>query len=278
VPGAPAYVRFGPFHRTAHALLMTSFLGLAATGLPLKYSHYEWAKQLAWLLGGFGSTGIWHRIFGVLMLGCLAVYVILLARRFREERRAGTARAGVLFSPDSPVPHWRDIRDFFRMVGWFLGLGPKPTFERWAYWEKFDFWGACSDVILIGTTGLVLWFPNLFCTFLPGSALNYAKVIHSTLALLATGFVFAIHFITTHFRAEKFPADVSVFTGLVSEEEFKHERPELFERLSREGELEKLRTEVPSRRHLWLITIGGLLAYFAGLALLAAMVIAALGG
>ena len=36
------------------------------------------------------------------------------------------------------------------MLGWFVGLGPKPTFERWAYWEKFDFWGACTDIIIIG--------------------------------------------------------------------------------------------------------------------------------
>ena len=86
------------------------------------------------------------------------------------------------------------------MAKWFVGRGPRPTFERWAYWEKFDFFGASSDIILIGTSGLILWFPNWFCTFLPGEAVNVAKVVHSTLALLATGFVFAIHFFGTHFR------------------------------------------------------------------------------
>ena len=59
----------------------------------------------------------------------------------------------------------------------------KPTFERWAYWDKFDFWGAIADVIIIGSTGLILWFPNLFCLFLPGVTLNIAKVIHSTQAV-----------------------------------------------------------------------------------------------
>ena len=278
VPGGVAYVRFSPFHRWAHFLLLVSFLGLAATGLPLKYSEFDWAKTLARVLGGFESTGTWHRFFAVITFCCFSGYVALLVNRYRSGRSRGTSRRELLFGPDSPLPNVRDLKDLLKMFRWFVGLGPRPTFERWAYWEKFDFWGACSDVILIGTTGLILWFPNLFCTILPGSALNYAKVIHSTLALLATGFVFAIHFITTHFRADKFPADVSVFTGLVSEEEFKYERPELFERLSREGELKNLRTTAPSRRRLWLITIGGLMAYFAGLALLAAMVIAALGG
>ena len=102
---------------------------------------------------------------------------------------------------------------------WFIGLGPRPTFERWAYWEKFDFWAVWADVVMIGTTGLIIWFPNLFCSSLPGAVLNIAKVIHSTQALLATGFLFAVHFFNAHLRAEKFPAEMSVLTGLVGEEE-----------------------------------------------------------
>jgi hypothetical protein len=50
---------------------------------------------------------------------------------------------------------------------------------------------------------LILWFPNFFCAFLPGQTLAVSKVIHSTQALLATGFVFAIHFFSTHFRPDK---------------------------------------------------------------------------
>ena len=36
-PGETAYVRFVSFHRIGHTIMMTSFLGLALTGLPLKY-------------------------------------------------------------------------------------------------------------------------------------------------------------------------------------------------------------------------------------------------
>ena len=128
---------------------------------------------------------------------------------------------------------------------WFVGLGPRPTFERWAYWEKFDFFGAASDTTLLGVTGLILWFPNLFCLFLPGEAVNIAKVVHSTLALLATGFVFAIHFFATHFRPDKFPMDMSILTGIVSEEEMHHERPEYLERLRAEGRIEELQATAP---------------------------------
>ncbi|HOS87696.1 MAG TPA: aminotransferase class I/II-fold pyridoxal phosphate-dependent enzyme, partial [Burkholderiaceae bacterium] len=35
------------------------------------------------------------------------------------------------------VPDIRDIRDMFL---WFFNRGPMPKFDRWTYWEKFDFW------------------------------------------------------------------------------------------------------------------------------------------
>lgn len=276
VPGQTAYVRFVRYHRMAHLLLLVSFLGLALTGLPLKYSQYQWAKTLAYWLGGFESTGLWHRVFGLVTFGCFAAYIVRLGRTYRAARREKTPIRRVLFGPDSLLPRLRDFKDFARMLGWFAGVSRKPTFERWAYWEKFDFWGACADITIIGSTGLILWFPNLFCTVLPGMTLNVAKVIHSTLALLATGFVFAIHFFATHLRPDKFPADLSVLVGLVSEEEMKQERPEYLERLRRDGKLEQLQAIVPPRAQLWLTRLGGLLALVAGLGLLLSMIIAGL--
>ena len=92
--------------------------------------------------------------------------------------------------------------------------------------------------------------PQSFHPLPAGRRLNIAKVIHSEEALLATGFIFAIHFFNTHLRAEKFPMDMAVLTGLVSEEEMKEERPEYLARLREEGQLESLRDTAPSRtRH-----------------------------
>ena len=278
VPGTIAYTRFGPFHRVAHTVMVLSFLGLALTGLPLKYSQQGWAHVVAAAFGGFESTGSAHRVFAVVNLGCLVVYMFRMLGRLVAGPPGGGSRMAVVFGPDSPVPNLRDAKDFFRMVRWFFGLGPKPTFERWTYWEKFDFWGACADIVIIGATGLVLWFPNLFCAYLPGKTLNIAKVIHSTQALLATGFVFAIHFFSTHLRPEKFPMDMSMLTGRVSEEDLHEERPEYLERMRREGRLEDLKTHVPPRDVLGLSLFGGAVALFAGLSLLAGILLAALGG
>jgi len=154
-------------------------------------------------------------------------------------------------------------------------MGPKPTFERWTYWEKFDLWAASADICLIGTTGLILWFPNEFCAFLPGQALNIADVIHGKLALLATGFVFAIHFFSANLRPEKFPMDISILTGVVSEHEMEEERPDMVRRLRETGRLEEHVTETPPARRLFFAILGGFIALSMGLALLAAILLAA---
>lgn len=273
-PGNRAYVRFRPVHRIAHTVLMTSFLGLALTGLPLQYSSYGWAQSVSGMLGGFSSTGLWHRVFGIANFCCLVFYVIWFGSRLIIGPKTGVNRVRYLFGPDSPVPNRRDLSDFAKMLRWFVGLGPKPIFERWTYWEKFDLWAASADIVLIGTSGLILWFPNQFCSFLPGKALNIADLIHGKLALLATGFVFAVHFFSTHLRPEKFPMDVSILTGLVSEEEMEEERPELVRRLRESSQLEQHIAKVPRASHLMLAMVCGFVALGLGLALLVGILIA----
>ncbi len=275
-PEQPAYVRFEPIHRILHVIVIVSFLGLALTGLPLKYYDQPWAKTLASAFGGFDRTSVLHHICAAATIFYFVAHLVWMARTLAELRRGGARWASLLLGPDSPVPNFRDLKDLFRMARWFVGLGPKPVFERWSYWEKFDYWAVFWGVAIIGSSGLLLWFPNFFTRFLPGQVLNLAKIIHSEEALLATGFVFAIHFFNTHLRAEKFPLDMAVLTGLVSEEELREERPELLERLRREGKLDELRTTAPSRRHISLVMLGGFVALAVGLGLLAGMFLAGL--
>ena len=104
------------------------------------------------------------------------------------------------------------------MIKWFFFKGPKPTFERWTYWEKFDFIAVFWGMFAIGGSGLMLWFPEIFGLFLPGWAFNIATIVHSDEALLATGFIFSVHFFNTHGRPEKFPMDFVIFNGQISKE------------------------------------------------------------
>jgi cytochrome b subunit of formate dehydrogenase len=137
------------------------------------------------------------------------------------------------------LPTRKDLSDFIGSIKWFLGFGPRPQYGRWTYWEKFDYFAVFWGIFVIGSTGLALWFSEFFTRFLPGSLLNVATIIHSDEALLATGFIFTVHFFNTHLRPEKFPMDIVVFTGRMPIEELKRDKPEEYESLVASGELEK---------------------------------------
>jgi cytochrome b subunit of formate dehydrogenase len=271
-PKQKAIQRFSPIHRWLHAAVIVSFLGLALTGLPLKFSGRQWAQDLAAALGGFQNTAFWHHLCAIITFGYFTVHLVWVSQQISASRREGRSWRQIFFGPDSMVPAWRDFRDIGRMFRWFVGLGPKPVFERWTYWEKFDYWAVFWGVGIIGASGLLLWFPEFFTLVLPGQVLNVAKVIHSEEALLATGFIFTIHFFNTHLRADKFPMDMSMLAGVVSEEEMAEERPEYLQRLRQSGELDSLRMEAPSPRKFLMLRAAGTIAVAIGIGLLVAIV------
>jgi hypothetical protein len=88
------------------------------------------------------------------------------------------------------------------------------------------FWG----MFISGGSVFLLWFPQFFAAVLPGWVYNVALVIHGEEARLATGFIFTIHFFNSHFRPGKFPMDMVMFTGHVSEVELHEERPGEYDR------------------------------------------------
>jgi cytochrome b subunit of formate dehydrogenase len=132
------------------------------------------------------------------------------------------------------------------MIRWFFNKGEKPQFDRWTYWEKFDFLAVFWGMFAIGLSGLMLWFPEFFTIFLPGWILNIATIVHSDEALLASGFIFTVHFFNTHFRPSKFPIDTVIFTGRFPKYELVEERQEQYKRLVAEKTLETYRGKYPS--------------------------------
>lgn len=149
----------------------------------------------------------------------------------------------MILSPGSLMFNKKDLQDFIGSVKWFLGLGPRPQYGRWTYWEKFDYFAVFWGIAVIGSTGLMLWFPEFFTNLLPGWVINVATIIHSDEALLAVGFIFTVHFFNTHLRPEKFPMDIVVFTGRMPLEEFKRDKPAEYEAMVASGELEKYLVE-----------------------------------
>jgi cytochrome b subunit of formate dehydrogenase len=159
--------------------------------------------------------------------------------------------SGILWGPDSMVPQPQDVFDILNHFKWFFGQGPRPQFDRWTYWEKFDYWAVFWGMFIIGGSGLLLWFPVFFARFLPGWLFNVATLIHGEEALLAACFIFTFHFFNGHLRPEKFPMDTVIFSGVIPEHEMKEERPVEYARLVREGKLVAKEAPPPSSRALW---------------------------
>jgi cytochrome b subunit of formate dehydrogenase len=258
------FQRFTRAQRYLHAVLFTTFLGLAATGLPLRFSESIWARGLAKTVGGFGAILFFHKLCALGLTGAFLVHVKdIFTRAFARREK------GVLWGATSMVANWKDAKDLFGHLRWFIGLGPKPQFERYAYWEKFDYWAVFWGMMVIGFSGYAMWFAPFFAHFLPGWALNAVLVIHSEEGLLAILFIFSIHFVNTHLRPDSFPMDMVIFTGVESEDEFKHRRPMEYDRLARDGKLAARLGEKPAT---WLVNFSrvvGFTAIFIGLLLLA---------
>ncbi|HOE65315.1 MAG TPA: cytochrome c3 family protein [Candidatus Hydrogenedentes bacterium] len=247
--------RFDPIVRQLHFVLILSFFGLALTGMALKFSYMPWALWLAKSMGGFHAAGVIHRICAVIMLIDFVIHIGVIVHRKRE---SGISWKELLLGPSSLIPNMTDARQFGQTLKWLVRLGPQPRYGEWTYWEKFDYFAVFWGVAIIGSTGFMLWFPELCTRVLPGWMINVATIVHSDEALLAVGFIFTIHFFNTHFRPEKFPMDMAMFTGLVSEEELKHERPEYYARLIAEGNYEKrIVAQAPKEFRFWAALFGG---------------------
>ncbi len=243
---APYVERFDGFSRFLHLLVIVSFLSLAVTGMVLKFSNVGVFQSLGLLLGGYEVTGFIHRLGAVVTFLYFGLHLGAVLRKKRQQRLSWR---DLLTGEDTLMPRKQDFVEFAQTIRWFLGRGPQPRYGRWTYWEKFDYFAVFWGVFIIGSSGLILWFPTFFTALgLPGWAINVATIVHSDEALLAVGFIFTIHFFNTHFRPGKYPMDTVIFTGRVSLEELKEERPREYERLVQSGKLEERLRPAPPRR------------------------------
>ncbi len=277
-PQERLYVRFSAVHRLMHLVMLLSFFTLALTGMALKFSYMGWATVLSKMLGGFATMGILHRIAAVVLI---ALFAFHLRQVWKGKKESGKTWLAYIFDTNSLMFNFTDIRQVFESIKWFFGRGPRPHYGRFTYWEKFDYFAVFWGVFVIGSTGLVLWFPVFFTRLLPGWAINVATIIHSDEALLAVAFIFTIHFFNTHFRPDKFPMDPVIFTGRVPVEELRHDKPGEYDELMASGTIAEIDAKLvepyPKRAEKVFKTFG-FIALSIGLTLIALIVYAMLFG
>ncbi len=219
------YERFHVLHRILHIVIIVNFTLLAITGFMLRLSSFSWVQSLVSLMGGLEVTGGLHRFcavslyMGILIHLCwLAYYKIVLK--------------GKLFGPDSLFPTGKDVTNLYQNLRYFMGRGKPPLFERFSYLQKVDYWAVMLGMQSMGITGIIMWFPETFSTFLPGYAINIANHFHFHEAVLAVMYIGFVHMSDTHLLPEVFPMEKSIFNGKISKKRLMEEHPGEWERLN----------------------------------------------
>jgi hypothetical protein len=118
------FTRFSPFERFLHFLVVTSFLLLVITGMPLKFYYTDWAKVIFHILGGPETARTLHRLGAIVTFLYFGLHLTALT----GQGLAGTeiiARPGqrpvpiqpALESPVRPRFHGAHVSGLVRFSG-----------------------------------------------------------------------------------------------------------------------------------------------------------------
>jgi formate dehydrogenase subunit gamma len=211
--------------RVQHMILFTSTIILIVTGLPLKFHDAAISVFFVQLVGGPQVTRFIHRI-GAIGLTFIGAYHLFYTTAFESGRKD----FGLL------VPKLQDLKDFLHQVGYFLGLKKdKPLFGRFSYIEKFDYWAVYWGMVVMITSGYILWFKVQAINQFGISVYAIAVEAHSDEALLATLAIVIWHFYNVHFNPKRFPGSLTWWNGRMKLDEFKEEHPLEYEDMLRAG-------------------------------------------
>lgn len=217
-------VRFDRHQRIQHLLLMITFLLLVFTGMPLKFNDWSISQWWIELWGGIDNTRVIHRDAGWTMiltsvyhLAYIAYTTFILKRPF----------------PIQMVPSRKDLDDIIQEMGYFLGLKKqRPRFDRFDWRQKFDYWAVFWGMPVMFISGFILAYPVFATDYLPSWSVPVALIAHSDEALLATTWIFVVHFIFIHLAPGVFPLNKVIFTGKLSDKQYHHEHPMEYERMT----------------------------------------------
>jgi len=198
--------------RTQHLILAVSFIVLAVTGFALKFPD-------SWIAKAMGSNEMFrrwsHRIAGVVLLVAGAYHVIYLL----------TTREGRQLVKDL-MPVKKDINDVADSARYLTGLATaKPKIARFGYAEKMEYWAVVWGTIIMGVTGLVIWFKMDVTKFLPRWAVDVALTIHYYEAILACLAIVVWHFYHVIFDPDVYPLNWACWKGKVSQHWQEEEHP-----------------------------------------------------
>jgi cytochrome b subunit of formate dehydrogenase len=203
------FPRFDLQQRIQHGMMMVSFILCSLTGWALKTASTDPSSALAAMFGGIAGCGLIHRASAVVMLssaGYHLLYVVVEIIRGRVDFQM--------------VPKPSDLKLFWHNVLYMIGLRKEvPEFGRYTYFEKFDYWAVYWSMVVIGGSGIILWFPVQAAIIVPGWFIQIAHIAHGYEALLAALVIFIWHMYNVHLRPGVFPMSSVWLDGKMDEEE-----------------------------------------------------------
>ena len=196
--------------RWQHLTLLLSFFLLVITGFALKYPD-SW---FAWFLHmNERVRGITHRVAAAVLMGA-GTYHLVYALFTRDGRR--------LLKDFLPIP--KDVRDVGDVLRYYFGWGKqKPEFARFNYAEKAEYWALVWGMIVMASTGVMLWAKVSVGHFLPRWWLDVATAVHFYEAVLATLAIVVWHFYQIFLDPDTYPMNWAWYDGKMSLDHYAEE-------------------------------------------------------
>jgi formate dehydrogenase subunit gamma len=199
--------------RVQHMVMFSSCILLIVTGLPIKFHDAALAAAVMNLFGGPDVTRILHRI-GAIGLTAVGIYHVFYCMYFEAGRRDFALL----------IPRLQDAKDAIHQILYFLGVRKtKPLFGRFSYIEKFDYWAVYWGMVVMITSGYIMWFKDAAINQFGKVVYDIGREAHSDEALLATLAIVVWHFYNVHFNPHRFPGSLTWWHGKISMKDFREE-------------------------------------------------------
>jgi cytochrome b subunit of formate dehydrogenase len=233
--GRMALQRFTPHQRVQHWFLMMCFTTLVLTGFPIKFADRPWARWLVELFGGLTAVRIIHHWVGLTLLLGLVYHLVYVGLFVRRESRAKGRSMLRVFLELPMVMNLRDAKELGHLLLYLLFLRrTRPDADRFSAEEKFEYFGVFWGTVLLGMTGLLMWFNAWTTEHLTGRVLTIAMLVHTFEAFLALLHVGIIHMVGVIFSPPVFPLSPAMFTGNTPAEEYAEVHSGMLERVARQ--------------------------------------------
>lgn len=220
-------VRWTRVERMQHLVLMLSFIGLAITGFALRAPDSWWVQVLG--LGGHENVRAnLHRALAIILTVASFYHLFWLA----FTRRGRTSLAAI-------APKLRDLVEFPQNMAFHLGLREeRPRHHRYDYTQKAEYWALIWGTVVMAMTGLILWFPDLFTTWMPAWTVRVASVVHYYEAILAVAAIIIWHLFYVIFMPSEYPMSTIWLDGRMPAHEWKTMHADEYAEMG-EGEIKR---------------------------------------